>query len=400
MAIVPFVPRLREVNFGSLVSKLMRILHIIDNLNLGGSQLLAARVMSASQFAGYDVGLVVLTNFPQQHIEETLPDFVRQFDFDGDYRRWGALRRWSRELESIIKNFQPDLLHSWLWLSDMVAGLAGGRMKLPHVAHLVDRRAWLESQAWKHKYRRWITQRVYHRSDARFLAVSQAVAEHASRHLSIDLQRINVAWNSIDVEPFAEIPSSNAWEVDRPLILGIAARIEPEKGHRFLLEALSVLRGLKVPVRLRVTGEGSAKPALVEEVDRRGLGDCVEFTGWIKSVREFLQSIDVFVVPSIDSEGLPTTILEAMAAERLVIATDVGGAREAVRNDFEGWIVPPRDGNGLAAALLRAHQHRQLAGSLARQARGRVRKLFHMPRMMETIFELYGRIGLKEKVLV
>ena len=379
----------------------MRILHVIDNLKLGGTQNLAWRTWRG--FAEeHSVGLCVLTTSQNEHTWDWLPDDVYRLNVHGDYRKPNAVSKWSRRLHSeVFPEFKPDLVHSWLWLSDVVSAGAAARASLPHLVHVVDRRTWQESKKFKHRYRKWMTRRLFARANSQFLGVSQAAADYAVDGLQLDTNKMGVAFNSIYTESFAAIADSSAWaNPDQQLRLGIAARIVPEKGHRYLLEAVKILKDRSVTVELQITGDGPDRTMLEQFVADHGLQDSVRFVGWVDSVPEFLNGIDVFMVPSIDSEGLPTTILEAMSAGRVVVASDIGGAAEAIEDKVSGHIVPARDAGALADAVESLAANRAAALAITQAARRRIEESFSMPAMLSTIRDQYSKMLVQQDQLV
>lgn len=366
----------------------LRVLHVVDNLKLGGTQALGLRMLTWLSQAGCQVKLCVLSRSPRDHQWPWLPN-VTDLDFSGDYRVPFALSRCAGKFRKVVDDFQPDLIHSYLWTSDVVAALSNRGAQLPHVVHIVDRRSWQASRAIKARIRQWMTRRAFARSQPRFLAVSAAAGDFAMEHLRLDPDRVGVAYNSIDVEDYDGVgPSAWIEKSDRPLTLGIASRIEPEKGHAILLDALSRVAD-RGNIRLWIAGEGSSRPMLEHQVQRLGLSEVVQFIGWAESFQKFMGEIDVFVVPSVDSEGLPTTILEAMASRRLVIATDVGGAREAIRNRVDGLMVPPGSAPEFAAAIEAVVNDRPAVRRMIESARTRVARDFSTTKMMQTVVESY-----------
>ncbi len=329
----------------------MKILHVIDNLKLGGTQNLAARTWSQSVLSGHEVSVCVLTNSRNEAAWKALPPLHR-LNIHGDYRRPFSVRSWSRSLAKVVDAVRPDVIHSWLWLSDVVAAGAAARTRTPHLSHIVDRRNWQLATRLRDRYRRWMTRRLFRQAGTRFLSVSQAAADFAVDTLELSPSSVTVAYNSIECSRFERIAASAAWTNNEiPLKLGIASRIEPEKGHEYLLQAVALLKQRGIACSLKITGEGPGRAPLEQLTRQLGLEDCVEFIGWVKSVESFLEDTDVFMVPSIDSEGLPTTILEAMAAGRMVVCTHIGGASEAVVDGHTGYVVAPRDANALANAV-------------------------------------------------
>jgi glycosyltransferase involved in cell wall biosynthesis len=153
-----------------------------------------------------------------------------------------------------------------------------------------------------------------------------------------------------------------------------------------------------IEVRFRMAGTGPTLPELQARVRVLGLEDRIEFAGAVPSASEFCRGLDAFVVPSIDAEGLPTTILEAMATGLPIIVTEVGGAVEVVENGRHGLIVPPRDAGALARAIRWLVDHPEDARRLGEAGRQHVRAHFTVERMTRTIVEqvyrpLMGSLG-------
>jgi glycosyltransferase involved in cell wall biosynthesis len=374
----------------------MKILHVIDNLKLGGTQNLALRTWKGLEQRGHEVVVVVLVDSPNERKELFGDRKTIRIGFHGDYRKPFALAWCARQLAECIRNHHPDLVHSWLWLSDVVAAQASARRGIAHVSHIVDRRNWQQSRGFRNRLRRFITKRALDRSRTRFLAVSQAAADFATETLGISPQRIQVAYNAIDPSDFENIPESPTWNSHGIIRLGIAARIEPEKGHEFAIRAMNILREQGIACQLSITGQGQQRRELETLVHRLQLADCVKFVGWVPEVTGFLREIDVFLVPSVDSEGLPTTILEAMSAGRLVIATDVGGAQEAIVSGVNGCIVKPGDPEAIATAIARLHRDRNTAGAMAKAGRQQVQSKFAMTQMMDIVEQTYRSMAARQ----
>ncbi|MFN6129014.1 MAG: glycosyltransferase [Planctomycetota bacterium] len=367
----------------------MKILHVIDNLKLGGTQNLAIRTWNGLEQRGHTVTVAVLVDSANERKELFDERETIRVGFHGDYRKPFAIASVAKRLRELIHVHNPDIVHSWLWLSDVVAAQSTARTRIPHVSHIVDRRNWQQSRGLLNRLRRYVTKRSLDKSRSQFLAVSQAAADFASQTLGISPQRIQVAYNAIEPSEFARIPDSQAWTRDTNLRLGIAARMEPEKGHEFAIRAMPILKEKGIACQLCITGEGPQKRELESLVHRLQLSDCVKFVGWVPDVAGFLDEIDVFLVPSIDSEGLPTTILEAMSAARFVVATDVGGAKEAIVPGVNGMIIKPRDPGAIAAAITRLHEDRDAAGKMAEAGREHVRTKFAMKQMLDIVEQTY-----------
>ncbi len=365
----------------------LRVLHVIDRLSLGGTPNLLMRSVKELSRRGVQSQVCVLTSEQQtddEYRQQVEPIYL---GFEGEYRNPWALSQCVRRLRTVIDDVRPDVVHSYLWVSDYVSALANHRRGAAHISHVVDRRDWQASDRLVHRLRRWATRRAFRRAGTRFVAVSQAAKEFACQHMDYAPDNVAVAANGIDCEQFAG--RSDRTGSDGPLMLGTAGRLAEEKGHRFLIDAMALLVERGGDVRLKVTGEGPLRDELASLVKRRGLTQHVEFVGWVPDVGEFYQAIDLFVVPSVTAEGLPTTILEAMASGCVVVASDVGGAGEAIRDSVDGHLVPAGDARALSD---RIEPLLNDAGSLSRMAasaRTRVRDHFTTERMVDVIGETY-----------
>jgi glycosyltransferase involved in cell wall biosynthesis len=171
----------------------------------------------------------------------------------------------------------------------------------------------------------------------------------------------------------------------RPVI-GIVARLAPQKGVEHLVRALAQLDRDGRGATLLVAGDGPLRDRLENEA--RELGVVAVFLGYRGDVAEILGALDVFVLPSV-TEGLPLVVLEAMAAGCPVVATRVGGIPEAVRDGETGWLVPPADPDALARAIHHALGDRARAAAYAAAGRERVRRLFTAERMVEKTLAVY-----------
>lgn len=158
------------------------------------------------------------------------------------------------------------------------------------------------------------------------------------------------------------------------------------KGVDVLLAAMPQILRHVPSARLRIVGDGPMRQALQEQVTRLDLASAVEFTGYqlYSELPTALGSADVFVFPSL-SEAMPRAILEAMAMERPVVVTTVGGNPEAVRDGVDGLLVPPGDPEALASAVCRVLEDSTLAQALGKRGRQRVVDCFSFEENMRAL---------------
>lgn len=205
---------------------------------------------------------------------------------------------------------------------------------------------------------------------------------------------VTLIYNGVDLERYAHTEACCTLKEEYGLpeaaqIVGVVARLEPEKGHPTLLDAWPAVIAAFPDARLLVVGEGSRHEALEAQAAALGIADTVVFTGRRDDVPAVTAALDVAVLPSYrEAQGL--TILEAMALARPVVASNVGGIPEMIRDGVTGLLVPPHDPAALAAAIVRLLSDHPLADTIARAGHDQVHERFCvqlMARATETIYD-------------
>lgn len=220
--------------------------------------------------------------------------------------------------------------------------------------------------------------------------------------------KIVVIENGIDLSRFEGRPNGGRIRQelgippDAPLVL-LLARLNPQKGIEYFLEAAAEVSSRCRDVRFLVVGDKLVPrngqvvrdtayfDRLRRYAEQLGLADRMTFAGFRDDVPELLSEATVSVLPSL-SEGLSNTLLESMAAGVPVIATRVGGNPEVVEHGKTGFLVPPRDVGALVGAMMPLLTDRELAMRLGGEARGRARARFSLDRMARDTEELYLRL--------
>jgi glycosyltransferase involved in cell wall biosynthesis len=225
----------------------------------------------------------------------------------------------------------------------------------------------------------------------RIIAVSREVETKYVQHLGIPARKLTVVPNGIPAparipEPDPELRVRLLGGRSDFLVLTLA-RLHAQKGHADLLAAAA-----QVPdATFVLAGDGPLRGELEQRARQLGVaGRCV-FLGHRRDVPALLAAADVFVLPSL-YEGLPVSVLEAMAAGRPVVATAIGGTDEAVRDEVTGLLVPPHDPAALAAAIGRLRADPALARRLAAAGRDRVEREFSSEATARRVMEIYDEV--------
>lgn len=219
----------------------------------------------------------------------------------------------------------------------------------------------------------------------RFIAVSDDCADRLRASLGADASRVVVVHNGIALDRF-EPSRTGRQSRTRDTVLTVG-RLDEKKGHRFLLDAMARLPDL----HLVLAGDGPERAALEARARDLGIDSRIAFVGWRDDVPALLSACDVFVLPSL-AEGHPLSVLEAMAAARPVVASDVGGTREAVENGETGLLVPPADPVALADALHAVLGDPSRADAMGAAGRARVQRDFAAPIMARRVTQLYDEL--------
>jgi glycosyltransferase involved in cell wall biosynthesis len=205
-------------------------------------------------------------------------------------------------------------------------------------------------------------------------------ASHATAQQILS-SKVQVIYSGVDLPDFPRRFSGSK-------ILGIACRLVPIKGVVYAIRAFALLRHEFPEVRLEIAGDGPERALLEREVHSLGLARAVVFLGWHTNLAPLFAKWGALVHPSLD-EGLPTVLLEAMAAALPVVATAVGGTHELVIDGQTGWLVPPRDPVSLARRLRDLLIAPRQGRAMGVAARARVSDCFSVERMVGELDVLY-----------
>jgi len=174
-------------------------------------------------------------------------------------------------------------------------------------------------------------------------------------------------------------------------VIGIVGRLVHQKGHKYLLEAMVRIKARFPGSMLLIVGDGPLKGELTAYARDRGLGKDVIFAGSRMDIPDLLSAMDIFVFPSF-REGLGNALLEAMAAGKPIIATDVAPMREIINSEEVGILVPPKDSDALASAIEVLMSDRVRAEALGGAARRRALSFFDIKNTIDKYTGLFEDI--------
>lgn len=194
---------------------------------------------------------------------------------------------------------------------------------------------------------------------------------------------VKVIYNGIEI-PEQVVPFDFGGRFPGKRIIYSAGRLSPQKGFAFLIEAAAILHRTRSDLVFAVSGEGRLDAALRQQVSDAGLAESFHFLGHTETIYPYLAGCDLFVLASL-FEGMPNVVMEAMAVQKAVIATDVNGARELVREGETGLLVPPGDSGALAGAIASVIDRPDLLRSFGGRGFERVKREFTRSAMIESL---------------
>ena len=368
----------------------VRVVELIATGTNGGAQEHVFNLVSRIDTARYDVSVCALSPGPAVRKLERHGIPVCEIEVDEALEGEAADAAAVDSVAAHLAAVGADVVHDHMYRAEIVGTRAAWR-----VGATGRRRPMVVSTVHSSRIRsiedrdllRTLTPRVDH-----LIAVSQAIVHKIEDEGRVG-PPVTLIYNGVDLdrydhqEPCCTLREEYGLPESGPIV-GVVARLEPEKGHPTLLEAWPLVLAAQPEATLLVVGEGSRREALEAQAAELGLGRRVVFTGRRDDVPAVTAALDVAVLPSYrEAQGL--SILEAMALSRPVVATAVGGIPEMVEDGVTGLLVPAHDAQALAAAILRLLADHPLADTLARAAHDLVHERFCVELMVRAVESIY-----------
>lgn len=297
---------------------------------------------------------------------------------------WTPVVLW--ELYKVISEFKPDIVHSHhRYLTFLVDLFFKKQIKLIHTQHVVSH-----------------DKKKFFRYGHRATAVSEAVGENLIKDYQVPANDVVTIPNAVLCPPAEAKKLEHLKHLykqsDIDLLILCPGRLETQKGHSYLIEAVSLLpKELRKKIKILCAGEGPLKRELYHEVEMKHMTPQFIFLGFTKDMPELFELCDFVCLPSL-WEGLPRVVLEAYGYGRPVLATDIAGTREVIRPGVTGALVPPRDAGALAEKITEWFQHPEkyrAMGPAAKKEFGR----YDFSKMIAKYWEVYEQV-LQEKTAV
>lgn len=391
----------------AFLDRKIKVLRIIGRLNVGGPAIHVVNLTAGLDPTRYQTSLVAgsenvaegsmldyaLSRGVQPNV---IPEIVTAFSLAP--RDVKALVK----LYALIRRERPHIVHTHTAKAGFLGRIAARLAGVPVIVHTFHGHV---LNGYYGPVKNWLLRRIEHSLAAisdRLVTVSEQVKVELVAHGVARAEMITVIPLGFDLEPFLNCHVQRG-EFRRELglsneirLVGIVGRLFPIKNHHLFLQAAAKIVA-QHPARFVIVGDGALRSALEQQARELGIVDRVLFTGWRRDLPRIYGDLDVLVVSS-DNEGTPVSAIEAMAAGCPVVATRVGGLPDLISDSTIGRLVPPRDADALASAVLDLIHSPKAARELGRNASEAVRKRFAVTRLIGDIDHLYSQL-LEEKAI-
>jgi len=369
----------------------LHVVQIVDRLDVGGAETLVLRAASGLDRARVRTSVVSLQNPVGAPLTPAFGE--AGVEVHGIGTRTGvpplADPRRVHELRDLLRSIDADLVHTHLLSSNITGTLAAAAAGLPRLASLhntkyPDRRRYRVLGA--------LEQYVLGRLAGEIVAVGSTVAlaqaRRFPRHHLLVVPNPAPPEVAVAAQDVARLRAELLGDQPGPLLVNVG-RLSPQKGHSDLLQAFRTVRQVQPGAVLAIAGGGQLEGALAAETARLGLGEAVRLLGPRADVGSILAAADLFVSAS-RFEGLPLTLLEAMAAGTPAVATAVGDVPR-VLGDEVGVLVRPSDPAQLAVAIIDILEDSAALATMSERGRERARTTYGISRWLDTLADLYER---------
>lgn len=365
----------------------MKILHLTTHLNRGG----------ISRYI-FSVGSVFLSRGKPVYVASSGGEMEEEFREKG----FGLKKlntRTKSELSVKIYLALPELIR---WIKTEGIDLIHAHTRITQVMASWIR--WLTGKPFVTTahgfYKRRIGRRILPAWGEKVIAISEPVGTHLLKTFHVPQDKISVVYNGVDLKDLmSRFSSYDPVEVrkeygisERALVVGITARLVPDKGHEHLIRAMKMLESEIPELQLLIVGDGRHRNYLEGLARRLRLGDRIFFTGNLRDVLRPLAAMNVFVLPAVWREGFGLSIVEAMACQKPVIVTNIWALNTLIQDRVNGILVEPRNADDLAAAIRLVLKDSSLREAIGRAGLETAKRSFSLDRMVQEMEAVYEEV--------
>lgn len=376
----------------------IKIAYIITSTGVGGAEKILYHTVTGLDYNQYSVSVCSLKEKGEiaKELEKKSIE-VHSLHMTSEERFLGWLTSTIALLKlfSYLRRLRPTIVHSFLFRANILARIAGYLTGVPIIISSI------RVMGGEKEYFHFLERMTSFMVD-RYVTVSESMKRYIINKSKIPVGKISVIYNGVNTKSHDSLQMQDVklpFDIEaKDKILMTVGRLHRQKGHRYLFQAISKVQKKIPEVKLLVIGEGEEENNLKNLAESLDLTDQIIFAGLRFDVEKILSIAELFILPSL-WEGMPNALLEAMAAGKPVVATDVGGIPELVVHGETGLLVSPEDSDALADAIIDLLQDRLKAKEMGEAGRVRVEENFNISETLVRTENLYREL-LKEKKLL
>lgn len=369
----------------------INILHIVEDLNIGGVEELVRIIVTGLDREKYNIHICCIEEGGQTAQELMAAGIkVDILGLKSYHNLFNILK-----LVKYIKERKIDIIHTHMYFASSFGRIAAILAKTPILISTSY------SNYFEYKRRNILMEYFLANFTDRIIAASNSIKEFTVKQQKISPDKFTVIYDCASSDKFSKNIDSISIKKDLGIeldysVVGCVARLDVVKGIAYLIQAASeVLR--RIPkVKFLIVGDGLLRKELEELSINLGIKDKIIFAGSRRDIPEMLSVMDIFVLPSALREGCPLAILEAMAMSKPVIASRLGGIPEEVQDEKSGILVPPKDSLALAEAIQKLLSDKNLAKDMGKIGRKIFEDKFSKEIMLKKIESLYDELAAKK----
>ncbi len=390
--------------------KKIKVLRIINRFNIGGPTYNATFLTA---FMGPEFETLLVGGLPDKDESDSLyilekygveplliEEMVREPNISSDRKAY-------LKLKQIIKDFQPDIVHTHASKAGALGRRAAVSCKVPIIVHTFHGHVF-------HSYFGRIKTQIFktiERSLAKKSSAIIAISDTQSReiteiHKVVKPEKMQVIPLGFDLLPFREkrinerTTTRNKFNIDDDTVaIAIVGRLAPIKNHDYFLDVIEqILPKIDKKVAVFIVGDGSERVSVQARVDQINakFDNCITMTSWIEDIGTFNAGMDIICLTS-KNEGTPVSLIEAQAAGIPVITTDVGGVRDIVLEGETGYIIPVNDRELYEEKLMDLIQNEKKREIMSQNGWNHVEEKFHYRTLVKNMEALYMQLLEKKR---
>ncbi len=345
----------------------MKILTVIETMGVGGAERALVNILPELQELGIVCEVAIL--FKEDDLADELESLgveVYKLDLSNKWNIFEARKK----INKLQKTHRYDIIHAHLFFAHFHTALSflfNKKIKKVVTFHNLGFNEYPANTILK-KIRKKIEEFCVKQFEKK-TAVSSAVKEHYAFHLN--LKNIDVIHNSFPIKNIEKF-KINLKEKNTIFNVLTPGRLVPEKGHKYLIEAINLLNKRGLEITFFIVGSGPLEKSIKESIQN------IKNITYINAIphndlMQLYNKMDLIVIPSVH-EAFGLVVGEAMIMGKAIVATKVDGIIEMIENEKEGLLVPPRDANALAEAIERLYNNKALCLSLANNAQKKIKQ--------------------------